>query len=248
MVAARSTAKRPAPLRKRDSARTKRTILEVAFKEFAHSGYGGARIERIAKAARCNIRMLYHYFGNKRALYVAVLENAYEDIRRQENALMLEEEDPLEGMQKLLRFTFNHFAINPQFVGLLQNENMMRGRFVLRSAKITHLASPLRHALQVLLKRGQQTGVFRRKLDPVQVYVTIAALSWFHLSNAYTLSSMFGQDLTREEWRRRRLEHACDFLRAYLTSDERAAVPVARPRHADPRSGDGKARIAGQPA
>jgi AcrR family transcriptional regulator len=223
--------------RKRDSERTKRTILASALKEFSQHGYSGARIERIAKTAKCNIRMLYHYFGNKEDIYVAVLERAYEDIRVRESELNLKSEEPLEGILKLMRFTFEYFANNPQFEGLLHNENMMRGRFVLRSKRVAQTAIPLRDGIADLLRRGQASGILRPDLDPVQIYVTIAALSRFHLANAYSLSALLKTNLTLAEWRTKRLSHACELLLAYLATPQNSMLGdlprVAKP--SDPR-------------
>jgi AcrR family transcriptional regulator len=193
--------------------------LRAAHAEFSQHGFSGARMDRIVKRARCNIRMVYHHFGKKEELYRSVLEAAYGEIRGQELELHLEEGDPLEGVVRLLDFTFEHFARNPDFVALLNNENLMRGRFVLRSKRITDMTSPLRRALDDLVSRGHEMRVFRNHVDPVQLYVTIAALSWFHLSNAYTLSAMFGRDLTDGAWRESRRRHVRDVVTAYLTSE-----------------------------
>ncbi len=198
--------------------RTAEVILAVARAEFALHGFSGARIERIAAGARCNIRMIYHHFGKKEALYRAVLNSAYAKIREQERELHFEQLDPLDGMIRLLEFTFDHFENNPDFVALVHNENVMRGRFALKSKRVTETASPLRGALQTLIQRGTKQGLFPPNLDPIQVYVTIAALSWFHLSNAYTLSAMFGTDLTDQQWRRARRDHVRQVVMAFLTN------------------------------
>ena len=210
--------------RKRDSERTKRAILSSALKEFSQYGYSGARIDRIAKMAKCNIRMLYHYFGSKEGIYIAVLELAYDDIRARESELDLKREDPLEGILKLMRFTFEYFANNLEFEALLHNENMMSGRYVLRSKRVAQTAVPLRIALASLLRRGEASGALRSGLDPVQIYVTIAALSRFHLANAYSLSALLKSDLNLADWRRQRLLHACRVLQAYVVA------PQNRPR------------------
>lgn len=199
---------------------TRDHILAAGMKEFSAHGYGGARIDRIVARARCNVRMIYHHFGSKAGLYRAVLEHSYRKIRGQEAALHLEELPPLEGMVQLLDNTFEHFASNPDFVALLNNENLLRGRFVLRLKPVTEMASPLRHALEHLIKRGEREDIFRKGIDPIQIYATVAAMSWFHLSNAYTLSAMFGRDLTDPAWRRQRRAHVRDVIMAYLTREK----------------------------
>jgi AcrR family transcriptional regulator len=225
-------------VRKRDSEKTKRTILAAALREFAHHGYFGARIDRIARSSHCNIRMLYHYFGSKQGIYVAVLESAYDDIRLKEGELALDREEPLEGLLCLLQFTYDYFAENPLFEALLRNENLMRGKFVLRSKRVTRAAFPLRKAIADLLARGTAQGIFRRGIDPVQVYVTVAALSRFHLANAYSLSALLNTDLTTSTWRKRRFEHARELLSSYLltgASHNRLEVAAATPGRAERR-------------
>jgi AcrR family transcriptional regulator len=206
--------------RPRDAARTRQRIFRAALAEFSRAGYGGARMDRIAARAQCNVRMIYHHYGKKNELYRIVLEQTYEDIRTRERKLELEKHEPLDGIITLLEFTFDHFRSNPAFVSLLNNENLMRGKFVLKSKKITDMASPLYNAIESLLDRGERAGVFRSGIDPVQFYATIAGLSWFHLSNAYTLSAMFGRDLTDDAWRDERRKHVRQVVRSFLTSSQ----------------------------
>jgi hypothetical protein len=67
-----------------------------------------------------------------------------------------------------------------------------------------------------LIESGMRKGVFRAALDPNQVYVSILALSRFHLANAYSVSALLGADLTQAAWREERRRHAQDMLIAYL--------------------------------
>ncbi len=57
----------------RNPERTRERILAAALKEFAAAGFAGARVDRIARRAAVNKRMLYHYFGDKNGLFRAVL-------------------------------------------------------------------------------------------------------------------------------------------------------------------------------
>lgn len=50
---------------------TRVRILTAATAEFAQHGLAGARVDRIATAAPANPAQLYHYFGNKEALFDA---------------------------------------------------------------------------------------------------------------------------------------------------------------------------------
>ncbi|WP_052441048.1 TetR family transcriptional regulator [Streptacidiphilus anmyonensis] len=59
--------------RPRDAEATKALLLRAATEEFAQHGFAGARIDRIAERAGANKRLLYVYFGDKQALFDAVV-------------------------------------------------------------------------------------------------------------------------------------------------------------------------------
>lgn len=204
------------PKRKRDAAKSRQAILEAAMCEFCAYGFDGARVERIAKRSRANMRMLYHYFGNKDGLYMAVLDEAYGEIRKRERELDLKRRDPVEGMRQLIVFTFDFFAGHPHFVALINNENLLRGRFLAASGRIQAMTVPLIDAIEDLLRRGEEAGRFRGGVDPVQLYVTIVAQSQIHISNRYTLSILFDRDLADDAWLAERRAHVQDVVLGYL--------------------------------
>ena len=212
----RSPKKRPES-RPRDATATSGRILEAAIVEFAEHGYAGARIDAIAQRASANMRMLYHYFGSKNDLYLRVLEAVFERIRLKEQKLNLKSMAPLPAMMKLFEFTYDHFASNPLFVRILINENLLGGRHLARSVRVSSLSSPLLVAMKDVLRRGELEGVFRRGIDPLQFYVSMVAMSYFHISNAPTLSHLFGTNLSAGRWRNERRRHAREMLQAYLT-------------------------------
>ncbi|WP_246248852.1 TetR/AcrR family transcriptional regulator [Chelativorans alearense] len=202
--------------RTRDPVRTRAAILAAARVEFSERGLEGARIDAIAARAATNKRMLYHYFGNKDALYCAVLEEAYREIRAGERALQLDQYEPVEAVERLVRFTFRHFLECPWFIALLTNENLMKARY-LRTLPETHgLHSPLVDQLRKLIRRGGRSGVFRPGIDPVQLYISIAALGYFYVSNNATLSVIFDTDLSSNAHITAREAHAVEMVLDHL--------------------------------
>ena len=179
----------------RDPERTKRKILEAATVEFARHGLGGARVDRIAERARANKRMLYYYFGSKENLFLTALEASYEQIRSAERTLDLEHRDPREALKRLVGFTWRYYLDHPEFMTLLNSENLHKGRHVRRSKRVPEMHSPLVETLRAILRRGARQGFFRRGVDPVQLYISIAGEGYFYLSNRYTLSRIFDRDL-----------------------------------------------------
>jgi AcrR family transcriptional regulator len=219
VVALRSPPRRAASATRRplrDAARTQAAILDAATREFAMHGLGGARVDRIALRARANKRMLYYYFGGKDDLFLAVLERAYERIRAEEQALHLDDLPPADAIRRLIEFTWQYFQRHREFITLLNTENLHRAEHLKRSRKIRALHSPLIAMISDVLARGERERVFRRGVDPVQLYVSIAALGYFYLSNNATLSTIFGRDLASAAALDERLSHVIDLVQGYL--------------------------------
>lgn len=216
--AARSSrADKTVPARpKRNAVATKEKILRAGIAEFCAHGYGGARTARIARRGRCNIRMIYHYFGNKEGLYLAALERVYGDIRAREEELDLLRLDPVEGIAALCDFTFEHHAAHQDFVKLVIIENIQQGRYLRKSKIVPQATQPLVDTIRKLLRRGQQQGVFRRNVDPVQLYISIMSMSFIHLSNKHTLSITYDRDLDDPKWLNARRNHVRDMVLGFL--------------------------------
>jgi AcrR family transcriptional regulator len=206
------------PLRRRDAAATRERVLNAALAEFCEKGFSGARTASIAARAKCNIRMLYHYFGNKEGIYLAALELVYAQLRTREEEQDLLHLGPEEGMAALVEFTFDHMLMHQEFINMIGIENIQKGKFLRRSKTVPQGAMPLVQSIETLLREGQRQGIFRKKVDPIQLYVSILSLSYVHISNKHTLSITFGQDLTDTEWLDARRKHVRDIIMAFLTA------------------------------
>ncbi|MCB1526442.1 MAG: TetR family transcriptional regulator [Hyphomicrobiaceae bacterium] len=210
----------PATKRKqvRDPIKTRQKILKTATREFQQHGFSGARVERIATKSKSNMRMIYHYFGDKEGLYLAVLEAAYLRIREQERSLDLSDIAPDDGMRALIRFTFDFFAENQDVLALINGENMLRARYLRKLPNVRAMTVPLIDSISNMLDRGERRRIFRSNIDPVQIYVSIVALSQLHILNRHTLSVIFDADLSSEEWLGDRREHVEYLIMSYVTS------------------------------
>jgi AcrR family transcriptional regulator len=182
------------PPRTNDPERTKADIIEVAIREFSEKGLAGARIDLIAEAMRTSKRMIYYYFGSKEGLYIAVLEEAYRRMRDIELGLHLEDLPPEDALLKLVGFTVDYQRAHPEFIRLVMNENMHRGEFIAQSKTIEKLNVPAIAGLRKVLDRGQKAGVFRNGIDPVDLHMSISALSVFNVANRHTFSIIFKRD------------------------------------------------------
>ena len=182
----------------RDAEATKSRILEAAKKEFAKNGLEGARVDAIALEANANKRMIYHYFESKEKLFQTVLENAYFDIRESEKNLDLDSLDPREALERLVRFTWNYYIRNPEFISLVNSENLAQARHLKSSETVKIVSRRFVGLVDTILKRGVAQGLFREGVDPVQLNITIAAVSYYYFTNQYTGSIIFERELMSE--------------------------------------------------
>jgi AcrR family transcriptional regulator len=196
--------------------RTMADILEVATEEFAREGLSGARIDEIAARTKTSKRMIYYHFGGKEALYLAVLEAAYRRLRSVELGLDLEALPPGEALRQLVRSTFDHHHANPDTVRIIMNENLLYGTFLKKSQVIRKLNVPAIDATKRILERGEKEGVFRHHIDPIELHMNISALSFHHVANRYSFSSVFNIDMTSKQAIQRRGEAIADLILAWV--------------------------------
>ena len=183
----------------RDAEATKARILDAAKKEFAKNGLGGARVDDIAEKAKANKRMIYHYFESKEGLFQTVLEEAYLDIRSAEQKLHLEDLDPKAALEQLVRFTWEYYLKNPEFLTLVNSENLHRAKHLKKSDIVKSSSRKLVGMVSEILERGVEAGVFRSGIDPVQLNITIAAVGYYYLTNRFTGSIIYERDLMAKD-------------------------------------------------
>lgn len=179
----------------RDAEATQKRIMVAAKKEFAKSGLGGSRVDDIAERAKANKRMIYHYFESKEDLFQRVLEEAYVDIRTAEQKLQLDHLDAKSALEKLVRFTWKYYLDNPEFITLVNSENLHKAKHLKKSEVIHVVSRKLVDMVSSLLQRGVKEGVFRDNIDPVQLNITIAAIGYYYITNRFTGSIVFERDL-----------------------------------------------------
>lgn len=198
--------------RTRDAEATKARILEAAKREFAKNGLGGARVDVIAEKARANKRMIYHYFDSKEGLFQTILENAYVDIRTAEQKLNLDHLDPKAALERLVRFTWDYYLKNPEFITLVNSENLHRAKHLKKSEIVKVYSRKFVSMVTTILDRGVAAGVFRPGVDPVQLNITIAAIGYYYLTNRFTGSIVFERDLMAKDALEERLRFNIDTI------------------------------------
>lgn len=200
----------------RDPERSRRRILAAASNEFASKGYDGARIDEIVRRGKVNKNLLYYYFGSKEKLFVAVLEAAYADLRWRQDALALDGGMPEDAIRRLVAGLFHYWRESEAFIGFLTSENLYKAKHIKKSKVAAEAYQKLIESLSEVLEAGASQGVFRRGVDPVNLYISISGLSYKYFSNQYTLSSALGKDLTSKAALKTRLQHVEEVILSYL--------------------------------
>lgn len=205
-------------------------ILSAAIEEFAARGFKGAIMDAIAARTQTTRALINYYFGSKERLYVAVLEHAYAEIREAEGRLDLEHLGPVEGIRRIVEFTYRYYVQHEQFVQLVVAENQAHGRHLGKSISMQALNRPIVERLTRLLEHGQREGVFRSDADPVEVHKAIAALGMFNMTNRHTFGAIFNRPMGADGDVDARCQVAIDIILAYLTHfprpDSRPATPA----------------------
>ena len=186
---------RKAGVREQSAQATRETLLKAAIKVFGKQGLNGARVEQISRAAKSHDRMIYYYFGSKEALFVAVIEETYRRFNEAEARLALDLSQPLQALRDVIAFMWGYYQKHPEFITLLNSENLHRGRHIGKSSKAGEYSSPALEVLSRVLGSGLEAGLFRPGLRARDVYLMIASMGYFYLSNRYTLSTFLGESL-----------------------------------------------------
>lgn len=221
-AAADGTAAEQTPARApriRDAEATKTRILVAAKREFARNGLGGARVDDIAEKAKANKRMIYHYFGSKEGLFQTVLEEAYVDIRTAEQKLQLDNLEPRAALERLVRFTWDYYLKNLEFLTLVNSENLHRAKHLKKSEVVKVVSRKFVGMVAKVLDRGVEAGLFREGVSPVQLDITIAAIGYYYLTNRFTGSIVFERDLMAKDALEERLRFNIDTILRLVARD-----------------------------
>ncbi len=191
-------------------------IVAAAIEEFAARGFKGASMDAIAARTHTTRALINYYFGGKEKLYIAVLEQAYSEIRDAESRLDLEDLDPEQAVRRIVEFTYNYYLEHEGFVRLVVAENQARGRHLKKSRTMRTLNRPIIDRLARVIERGQAQGRFRRGVDPVEVHKAMAALGMFNITNRHTFGAIFQREMGPQGDVAGRREIVADMILRYL--------------------------------
>lgn len=206
--------------RQQDPEGTRKNIIEVASQEFAQNGLSGARIDEIAAKTKSSKRMIYYYFGDKEGLYLSALESAYALVRKGEAQLDIAGLSPIDGLKKLVEFTFEHHHQHEDFIRMVMIENIHHGQYLERSSLVRDLNVTAIAHIRDLYERGVEAGQFRPGLDPLEIHWQISALCFFNVSNRATFSKLFDRDFGSPDNLERLKQNSVDMVLRYVAKPE----------------------------
>lgn len=176
----------------RNPERTRANLLEAGIRLFCRKGYTGVSVDEVVAKANCNKRMLYHYFGNKEGLYVAVLESVFAKLEKIEVGMLRRTEDLAGVLEGLLGSYFDFLEKNPEFVRLLMWENLNEGRFLAKHPDLL-LKNPVVKELESVLR--QSSGKHLKEIDSRHLLIQLYAISFIYHSNRSTFTHTLGLNL-----------------------------------------------------
>ena len=220
-------ATKPQTRTRRTPEQTREALLHAALVEFAREGYGGARVDRISRAADSNDRMLYYYFESKELLFRAVIERCYGDLVRAEEALVLDLSAPRDALAALVEFNWTYYWQHPELLGILASENLFEGRHV-RDAIRSDFSRAQFNMLETVIRAGVDAGLFRRDSDLFLVFMTILSMTYFYRANIHTLSNYLNTDLADPARRARWLTHVQTMVATMVVAPKVARAAQAR--------------------
>ncbi|MFT2816993.1 TetR family transcriptional regulator [Leifsonia sp. A12D58] len=154
-----------------DGQATRERILVAARAEFAAHGLAGARVDRIAASANASKERLYAYFGDKTALFGAVIEVNTDEVKA---AVPLDTSD----LPGFVGRVYDHATNHPEHLRMLDWARL-EGQFV---ADATHVP-PWRSPEQIAaIEDAQRAGTIDADWNPQDLLTLLLSLAtaWVH--------------------------------------------------------------------
>lgn len=197
----------PSAAAKPESSRAR--VLDGAADEFAAAGFAGARIERIARRTKLNVRMIYYHFGSKRGLYRAVLETIYEQMSG-----ILESLPPSHPNRTLeaLNLYFDLLAEQPRFADVLVRELLDGARHLkVLSKERPELFRQIHYHARQLIDAGAAAGELG-PFDPAMTVLSVTSIICF-ITAARHSHALFLDDKKGQGWKQHLMHLLLDGLR-----------------------------------
>ena len=175
---------------------TRELILQAAETEFANRGFARARLEDIAEPVGITRAAIIYHFGDKKALYAAVLEATFKALAERIRAALEADAPHAERVEQLIGAWVDYAAERPTLARLFMREVADSPREL--APELRQLAVPMFSVVTEGIENGQDEGAFR-KIDPVLVVSFLAgAIMWF-VTDAPLLGGEEARPSSKEE-------------------------------------------------
>jgi TetR/AcrR family transcriptional repressor of nem operon len=178
MLIVRKNPKRRAP-RLRNPERTRRRLLQAAFREVYRYGFQSAGIDTILAATNVTKGALYYHFESKEALGYAIIEEVVANFPRDRWLLPLErskDKDPIDvliGIVRAIPARPKDLKGGCPLVNLAQEMSQLDEQFRKRLERIFHA---WQEGIAMALRRGQHQGTVRHDLVPEETASFLIAM------------------------------------------------------------------------
>jgi AcrR family transcriptional regulator len=193
---------------------TRALILDAAEDLFARQGLGPTTIKQIGAASHQNPALLYYYFGNKEALYHAVLQRVVSAMVERGGAALRASHSPPDAVRALVKAQVEFLLAHPNAPKLLVRE-MVDHDARQAQALLLETAAGLFQRLTSVIHRGQRSGLFRKDLEPRFAAVSTVAQGMYFTVARPAISLFLGEPVTPKT-ARAFAKHAGDFAVAAL--------------------------------
>jgi len=160
--------------RVRDPKRTRRKVLEAAYREFYHHGFQGGSLNNIVKEAGITKGALFHHFPGKNAVAYAIIDEfLLPAVQKWWVEPLAQTEDPIPAIKEVFRRFRHRVEKEEPTIGYVTNGcpicNLAAEMSPLDEGfrtRLDHLYSLWRGAIADALKRGQANGKVRPEVRP----------------------------------------------------------------------------------
>jgi TetR/AcrR family transcriptional regulator len=195
--------------RERNPARTRAAVLDAAERLFAERGFDATSVGDVGAAAGVSRGTPGYFFGSKSALYRAVLDRCFDEVRAAIRAgrdrATASGKPPEAVLAGAVADYFDFLVGHPNFVRLIERE-ALRGRRL--SPRAPHLAA----GEEALAALGAELGLVAAPEEAAHLLLSIVALCWFPLVHAHTVAAPLGVDLATPAGLGRRRRHVIELV------------------------------------
>lgn len=174
-------------------------ILDAALKEFASSGYGGGRVEKIAQKANVNKAMIFYYFSSKENLFKIVLSRILIELIQQVRTILEKSQVPKDLIEALPRTYIGFFRRNPDILKMIGLELVQNPKHItaLVSDIFNSFPLPPQKLFRSKIIKWQEEGLISGD-DPVQFIMNIVSLSIFSILGIPVVEAILNIKIDRD--------------------------------------------------